>query len=890
MEIISYIREFPKMLFSHWRKFWAQSSTSPASHLAAGGTVSIARVRWTQSKWIVLVLVLCSWSSLNFAQDLSNDTVDFDIPQQRADLALIAFAEQANQTLVFSFDETSTRTSNQLSGQYEVVEALRILLAGTGLSISMGGKGQLSVAHDDRSNLESNVNSKRKGTFFSRLGMAVNAFLVAGSAVADDAGSASVDSANVIEEIVVTALKRSQSVEDVPASISAISSQDLADKGVRDMNDIQFIVPSLHFGGFLGSQNISIRGIGEFNGQPGVAVSLDGIYQPRATTAQLTQLDLQRVEVLRGPQGTLYGRNSNGGVVNFVSGAPTQERGGYLKVGYAEFDETRVEGVYSGGITDNTSIRIAANYTDINEGWVENQVPGARDLMEGSFSNFRIKLNSQLADNFKIDLMYARSEIEGPMDHYAWMSDNRELAIGAGVPQLEFANITLEPRKQYADTEGDSDRVYEVFSVIADWDLSFGTLRSISAYQEYQNDKSDDRDSTDLTLYEAFFSATTESFSQEFNLSGSNDSIDWVVGVFYADDQRENVNFFEFDQPVLGFPTPAALDYQRPVYDTKSKAIFVDATWNVTDRARLSAGVRRTEDELSDEHSIEFFLRIPDLLSIGKICDSRTDVDWGATTYRAVGEYDTSDSGNVYFSYSEGYKAGGVVSTECTPAYDPEEVAAYEFGYKGQFNDGQTRLSAAVFYYDYTDFQVAQIIGLASATINAGDAEVTGAELEVLSQLNDRWTLNAAVTLLDSEYGDFLNTDGLNPGLGVQQLKGNRLNNSPETSINFGASYHTPLASGGSLTLRADVAYRSKIYFREFNQSEDSQGSYTVVNLNAIWESNDGLWTGRLFAKNLTDEDYITGLVGSSSNGGRLGSWGPPRQVGLEVTRYFGSL
>ena len=234
-------------------------------------------------------------------------------------------------------------------------------------------------------------------------------------------------------------------------------------------------------------------------------------------------------------------------------------------------------------------------------------------------------------------------------------------------------------------------------------------------------------------------------------------------------------------------------------------------------------------------------------------------------------------------------EAGGVAQFECIPAYDPEEVAAYEVGYKGAYFGGRATLSAALFYYDYTDFQVTQVIGLGTATINAGDAEVKGAEIEAFAMLGDAWAVSAAVTLLDATYGDFKNLDGLNPTAGLQQLNGNRLNVAPETSINFGVSYTARALPGGSVTIRADAAYRSRTFLREFNAPEDSQAAYTVVNVDASWESADGSWETRLFAKNLGNEVYLSGNFGVGTVGGRFATYGMPRQVGLELTRRFGA-
>ena len=829
-----------------------------------------------------------------------SSSIALNIPAQPLPVSLREVAEIFNLQIVFYVDATKDIDAPSLIGSFSSSEAFDTLLEHTALEhmYVSGSSVVVRLRKSDAAEPEllplkgkdNNMKNNKSGSFLGRLGAAIAGIFVSTGVTSVTADANNADSANMMEEIVVTALKRSQAIGDVPASITAVGALDIKDKGIADMNDLQFIVPSLHFGGFLGSQNISIRGVGEFNGAPGVAVSVDGIYQSTATMAQLTQLDMERVEVLRGPQGTLYGRNSNGGAVNFISAAPTSEPEGYLNLGYADFDTTKLEGVYSGPISDSTAIRIAANHTNIGDGWIENQTPGVGDLMEGDFTNVRLRLTSELTDSLNLDLVYARSEINGRMDHYAWITDNRAvIAFPGGVPQLTDAGFTTEPWQQNTDFDSDSTKKLDLYGLTLDWEWSFGSLRSITAYQEYQNDKNEDRDSTDLSIFVVDEYDKTKSFSQEFNLSVSSESVDWLVGVYYADDENKRSSFFEFPQPVLGLPLPAAMDNVRPTYDSTTTAVFVDATWEISDRARIVGGVRRTEDELVDAHTSEIFLYMPDKVSIALQCDQKEDLDWSETTLRASAQYDMSDNSNIYATYSEGYKAGGVVASECSEPYDPEFVDAFEIGYKGSFADGRTNLSAALFYYDYADFQVAQIIGLGSATVNAGDAEVRGAELELSSNLNDNWYLNGSVTLLDTEYDDFLNTDAMQPQLGSQQLKGNSLNGAPETSVNIGLAYETALSSGGSLTIRGDLAYRSRVYFREFNNKDDSQEAYTVVNLNAIWASADSLWTGRLFAKNLTDQDYVVGLVGSSSNGGRLGSWGPPRQVGIELTRFFGA-
>ena len=692
---------------------------------------------------------------------------------------------------------------------------------------------------------------------------------------------------NEIEEVVVTAQKREQSIQDVAASITALSSDELEARGIKDLSDVQFAVPSVHFGGSLGDHDISIRGIGAYNRLPGVAVSIDGVYQARTATAQLYQLDLERIEVLRGPQGTLYGKNSNGGAVNFVTADPTPEATGKLGFSYSDYDEYMLEAVYSGPITDNISFRIALDHLDRGEGWVKNNVPGQEDIMQGTMSNFRLKVKADVTDNLSMDFMYAKGTIDGPMEQYVLYTDNRNLATG--IPQLLNATVTTEPLETFSDTDTDTDREYDLASVTVNWEGESISLKSITAYQEFDDSFRTDRDASDLPIIDSDDDTLSDTFSQEFNIFGGNDAVTWVAGLYYMKDEGGRRNIFNNALPIQGLPLPSIFDFNQSEYETISRAAFFDVTWDFSDRARVSAGVRRTKDEISESHVIDFFVLTPTPVLAVQVCDQSVDEDWSATTTRVVGQYDLNDTSNVYLSYSEGYKAGGVAQYECTPAYNPEEVTAYELGYKASFGEGSTNLNTSIFYYDYEDFQVSQVQGIGSVTRNAGDAEVKGAELELSTIFNQNWSATMALTLLDTEYGTFSNFDAFAPALGNQDATGNPLNKAPKTSLNAGIVYSTPVAWGGNINVRLNAAYRSRVYFREFKVKEDSQDKHTIVNLNVDWQSPTGAWQARLFAKNLTDEEYLTNILAAASVGGRFATWGAPRVVGAQLTRRFGA-
>ena len=690
-----------------------------------------------------------------------------------------------------------------------------------------------------------------------------------------------------IEEVVVTAQKREQAIQDVAASITALSSEELEMRGIKDLSDVQFAVPGMHFGGSLGDQDISIRGIGAYNRLPGVAVSIDGVYQARTTTAQLYQLDLERIEVLRGPQGTLYGKNSNGGAVNFITAEPTQEVTGKLGFTYSDYDEYMLEAVYSGPITDSVSYRIAVDHMDRGDGWVKNHARGQDDVVEGDMTNFRLKLKADVTDNLTLDFMYAKGKIDGSFEQYILYTDNADLAVG--IPQLLTANVTTEPLETFSDTPTETDREYDLTSVTVNWEGESVSLKSITAYQEFDDSFRTDRDASDLPIIDSDDDTLSETFTQELNFFGGTDSVSWVAGLYYMKDEGGRKNIFNNALPIQRLPLPSIFDFDQSKYETESRAAFFDVTWNFSDRARVSAGLRRTKDEISETHSINFFVLTPAPVLALAACNQSLDEDWSATTIRVVGQYDLNADSNVYLSYSEGYKAGGVAQYECTPAYNPEEVTAYEIGYKATFGEGSTSLNSALFYYDYEDFQISQVQGIGSVTRNAGDAEVKGAEFEISTIHNQNWSTSMALTLLDAEYGTFSNFDAFNAALGNQDVTGNPLNNAPKTSLNVGVVYSTPASWGGNLSIRLNASYRSRVYFREFEARDDSQGKYTVVNLNADWQSPSGAWEGRLFAKNLTDEEYLTNILAADSVGGRFGTWGAPRVIGVQLTRRFGA-
>jgi iron complex outermembrane receptor protein len=375
--------------------------------------------------------------------------------------------------------------------------------------------------------------------------------------------------------------------------------------------------------------------------------------------------------------------------------------------------------------------------------------------------------------------------------------------------------------------------------------------------------------------------------TQEFDLSSKTGPVDWVAGLYYMADRLKDDTFFAFPLGFTPLPPNFFLHFSDPKQDTNAYAGFADATWRATDRLRLIGGVRYSRDEFTVDHQNDVGLLDP-RVSLAIICPLEHDaLHWDSVTWRGGAQYQIDGGMQAYVTASNGFKSGGVNVAGCNNTFNPETITAYEGGFKGRFFEGRLTLNAAVFWYDYKQFQVAQVVGIVAAITNAASATEKGFELESQWNPNQHWSLNASLSLLDARFGSFVNTDGLNPQLGLQNLAGHILPNAPKVSGSVGVAYRTGMTDKGRLTLRGDLSARSTVYFSEFNTRSESQPAYAVVNANLIWDSPNGAYSVRLFANNLFNKAYWTAIGAVAGLGAPVGSWGEPRQVGVEFKAHF---
>lgn len=721
------------------------------------------------------------------------------------------------------------------------------------------------------------------------------------SAWAQSAVGAPADDGALISEIVVTALKRSQSLSLTPASISALDARALESRGIRSLNDIQLQTPSVSFGTALGTAQVSIRGVGltiaTGAGEPGVAVHLDGVYEARPALSSLAQFDLERVEVVKGPQGTLYGRNATAGAINFISKAPTDTFEGSAKVGYAEYNEYHLEGVVSGPLSDRVRGRIGVTYTDRGTGFLENFAPGQGDVDEGSNLGVRSRLAIDLAPAATLDLQLTYLHSSGSQIYFtpAVTLDPGTVAFN---PALQGALYSTSPSRTAIDTPHMSRTAYSPVATLT-WDLGGAQLKSISAYSHIKSRALTDADGTTAKMGSLPNSIFSRQFTQEFDLSGTTGKLDWLVGGYFLHENYRavqdvifasgfNAPFFIPGLGLIPIPVFAPGDHlvQNWTERRRSYAAFADGTFHVTDKFNVFAGARYSHDQFKLVQSVG---TLPNPYSCQNLANT---VDFNAVTPRVGFQYTPTAGGNFYGSVSRGYKSGGLNFGTCGDSYNPEKLTAYELGYKARLAESGITASTAAFYYDYRDLQVYQLrpitSGGGSFIDNAPKATVKGVEGELTWQASAHFQANVGVSFLDAKYDTYSNSDSSIIGSSPQNLKGFRIPKSPTFTGNLGLQYTTSeIADAGHLVLRAEAYHSAKQSYTEFNKPQDIQASYTIFNAYATWNFTDDRYSLRVYARNLTDEHYFNFVTSSPLSGTTLVTYAPPRQVGAELSIKF---
>ena len=693
------------------------------------------------------------------------------------------------------------------------------------------------------------------------------------------------DALSADEVVVVTARRREERLQDVPGAITAVSSDQLNQFDAIEIGDVQSSAPNLvlHEGD---AQNTVayIRGVGQLDSlafaDPGVGIYLDDIYLGRAQGSFLDVFDVERIEVLRGPQGTLYGRNTIGGAIKFVSKKPSDTLQAYASATYGNFDRVDVKAGLSGPIAGDKLLGKASIAYLRRDGYSQNTVTGEDDGDKDTIA-WRTSLLARPSDRFTLELA-----TDGSIDQPdTSRTPARETTVfGAFAPNED-------PFVVDADFNDLNDLKVWGVSARGILDLSdSATLTSITAYREMSYDTHLDLDATGSPLFGVFVFEDQEQFSQELQLSIAAGDLAVVSGLYF---------FHENDVTESGIFGPDIAFVSNSLNDqtTRSYAAYTDASYEVTDRLSLSAGLRLTYEEKDFARIQEFFGAttplVPQLGQGARVTDFDASEDFFNVSPRATISYDFTDTLTGYASVSRGFKSGGfdgrsTSDLEAEP-FEAETLWAYEAGLKGGLFDNRLTGSVAFFYNDYNDLQVSSFTAdpnnpgnFAAIFTNAAAARNLGVELEAVARPVDGVRLDLAVGYLDAAYQEFI---GLNGEDVSDQLTPA---NAPKWTTRLGAEVRTPIAQSAEFVVAGAVAYRSGVFPTVSASQVLFQEGYTLFDASAGIEFADGRYAIRAVGKNLSDKRYRQqGFDLSDSLGYQLGYYGAPRTWSLTASvRY----
>lgn len=686
----------------------------------------------------------------------------------------------------------------------------------------------------------------------------------------DDAPST--EQVRQLEQVVVTASRREQTVQDTPIAVSAYSGEKLDRERVATFADLVLQSPNVQFGANGGNTNIAVRGIGTnlqtAGNDPGVAFNFDGIYVADPALALSTLLDVNRVEVLRGPQGTLFGRNATGGAVNVISNTPTTESSfGFNASASVPLGE-HIDGFVSGPLSEEGSLlgRIAFQQT-YGEGNVENVSGlGPDRLNDKSSFAARAQLEWRPTEAFSARLQadYQDSDTAGPAYYLAGTPN-----VGLGLPaQLLGIFVGQLNDDEISITEGSFELMQQGVALFLDWDVGFGSLRATASNRHTENDRFYDGDGTEVDYTSTLVNQERDTNFVEL-LFSSNDGgrFSYILGANYIDDTQYQL----VEVPVVFFPAPVILTGH---VDTEAYAIFGHAEYELTDDWRLFAGARYSSDRKSMMESNNF---------IGT--DTKSDT-WSKPTYEIGTSFDLGANSTGYLKYATGYKSGGYASGSLQPAFDPETNEMWELGLKGTYFDGNLSANVALFQMSYKDLQVNQVIGVSSVVTNAAEATIQGLEVELVQQVTPQLSFEFNGGWLDATFDEFVTEDSARPQLGALNLNGNALPNAPEFTISAGPVYRCDLSNGGKLSFSARYDWKSDVYFSEFNLPLISEDATGRLNAFANYELPGGKWQVGVYGRNLTGERSYSSMVVASAvlNSIAMATADPGREVGIRLS------
>jgi iron complex outermembrane receptor protein len=698
-----------------------------------------------------------------------------------------------------------------------------------------------------------------------------------------------------LEEVLVTAQRREQSLQDVSIAITAIGSEDLERRFITSVDDLAQFVPGMEVtGSQIGSKTYRIRGVGaaaeNVTQDYSVGVFIDDIYASRAAVISLPLLEVERVEVLRGPQGTLYGKNTAAGAIRYVSKKPNDEFATKVTIDAGEKGLLNGRVFVNGALTDTLAGQLSLVSMN-QDALMDNHsgTPTGKDGNDTDLQGARVALRGTPADSFEWLLAADVVKIDQAATLYS---------VGPGEPFFLRDSFPPVPASDPVRSSIAGDTGWEkldAYSVLArgDWTSDSLTTSLILGYRSHELDSNYDDDQLPERLVQEQTNETVDFMSAELHFAASQSGglsfggrMFWDAGLFASRESSEGDKGFDITGVGLGFA------HWRPDVENISYGVYGQGSYSLTQRWRMTAGVRYSYDK--KEVDIDVFSDPADSAGdfnplVHENFSAASADDWQELTYKLALEYDLSDEVLAYLSFTNGYKAGGF---EGAPAdfgqwerghYDPEYVDAYELGLKSMLFEDRLRLNLAAYYSDYVDMQTTTNDGESNIiVVNAGSSEITGLELEMQAAIGDSFDVNLGFAYTHAEFKDFLQPQPVGPPL---QRSGDRFQ-IPEKTWSVGLVYRLPEMSWGTIAFGTD-------YFHADDSPSligaPSPQAYDVVNARIDFLSLSDTWQASVWAKNLGDELYWLGVSPDDGfltliNNAYARKLEPPRLMGVSFT------
>ncbi len=799
---------------------------------------------------------------------------DFDIEAQSLSTALLDFGAQANMSLLVRKKDTDEKTSKALKGQMYPKEALITLLGGTQLGFKYINKKTISIS--------------------PALFQEPNSVISSPLSYGHERGDVLVeeDYISPIDEVVVTSLRRRSNMQKVPVAVTVIKPPFIREARIHDIEDVGTRVPGLTVSSFsIGQPTIHMRGVGSNDDgaalDNSIVMFIDDVYVGRITSINMNFYDLEQIEVIRGPQGTLYGKNAIGGAINVTSKNPTEELSGEMEATIGNYDRVDIRGVISGPVIKDKLLARLSLHSRKRKGWQESIfLPGIKQNDENTWSA-RGKLLFVLGEDLRMDINsdYSRDDLEstgripvvGRVPVRLLGPDG--LPSGAtALPTDILASFGGNARNAINSDRGFTDRTIWGLSSRISQEGGYGRLLSITAFRKTDFAWLEDSTGLPSSLTNQKVNSNVDEqhsqFSQEFRwISPDDAALKYVAGFYYLFEQTRRIENFIFPQLI------STTDQDNK---TNSYAAFGEATYRLADGINFTAGARLTHEtkKMDQQNSTN-----GDRTILLEDFTLRNEGAWTDFSPNFVLSWQYSDDIMLYNSISRGYKSGGFQGAPATldlarRTIDPESVWNFELGVKSQWLEDRIRLNLVGFYSDYRDLQVVQFktegnFGVFQ-TSNAASARLRGLELEFTVKPTKEIEFFGSYAFLDATYTQFNDLSG-------RDFTGNRLRQAPRHSLYLAFFYEREFRLG-RLRFRADYRYQG-MSFREPDNSVTIQPAFDLVDASLAYESSDNVWEATLWAKNLLDKEYISHLYVLGGNDYAI--FGTPRTYGLTVTLNF---